>query len=145
MERFCIIYVYYSLAIFTKFTIFTIFTFFPIMQLKKVYLSGIGGVGVSALARFFVSKGVTVEGSDLERSEITQDLEKIGIKINYEQKDENITDDIDLLIYSAAVPEGNLERFCAKKLGIKQQSYFEALADVTKDFNLIAVTGTHGK
>jgi UDP-N-acetylmuramate--alanine ligase len=115
------------------------------MQLNKVYLTGIGGIGVSALARFFVSKGVTVEGSDAERSEITQGLEKAGIKVNYEQIDENITADLDMLIYSAAVPKGNPERFGAEKLGIKQQSYFEALADVTKDFNLIAVTGTHGK
>jgi|APSaa5957512622_1039677.scaffolds.fasta_scaffold03355_9 UDP-N-acetylmuramate--alanine ligase len=114
-------------------------------QLKKVYLTGIGGIGVSALARFFVSKGIKVEGSDAERSEITEGLEKAGIKVNYEQKDENITEDIDLLIYSAAVPDGNLERCKAKQLGIKQKSYFEALADVTEDYDLVSVTGTHGK
>jgi UDP-N-acetylmuramate--alanine ligase len=114
-------------------------------NIKKVYLTGIGGIGVSALARFFVSRGVEVVGSDIERTEITEGLEKMGIKINSEQKDDNIGDDIDLLIYSAAVPEGNAERFGAKKLGIKQQSYFEALADITKDYNLISVTGTHGK
>jgi len=114
-------------------------------QLKKVYLTGIGGIGVSALARFFVSRGIEVSGSDAEKTEITESLEKAGIKINYNQKAENIEQNVDLLVYSAAVPEENPERVRAKKLNIEQKSYFEALAEVTREFNLVAVCGTHGK
>jgi len=114
-------------------------------NIKKVFLSGIGGIGVSALARFFVAKGIEVAGSDLVMSEITEALEKLGVKIYSEQRAANITPDLNLFIYSAAVPSDNAERIAAKELGLAQRSYFEALGELSRDFKTIAVSGTHGK
>ena len=113
--------------------------------MKKVYISGIGGIGTSALARFLVSRGVEVVGSDGNKSEITEALEKEGIKVNYEQKAENLTDSLDLLIYSAAIPVENPERAKAKQENIPQKSYFEVLGEITRDYTTVAVSGTHGK
>lgn len=112
---------------------------------KKVYFSGIGGIGVSALVRFYLKQGKQVLGSDLSSSTVTKGLEKQGVKIFYEQKAENITEDIDLLIYSAAVPETNPERQKAKELGILQKSYNEMLGELSKIKETIAITGTNGK
>ncbi len=111
----------------------------------KIHLIGIGGIGVSALARFFMSRGAQVSGSDIERTEITEDATKAGVKVFYQQIAENITDDLDLVIYSSAVPEDNLERATAKAKGIEQKSYFEYLGEMSHEFNLISVAGTHGK
>ena len=114
-------------------------------KITKVYISGIGGIGVSALARFFVKKGIEVVGSDLEKSEVTESLESIGIKVYYEQKAVNLTYAYDLLVYSSAVPLENEERQRAKELKITQKSYFEVLGEISKDYNTIAVAGTNGK
>ncbi len=114
-------------------------------NIKKVYISGIGGIGVSALARFFIHRGVEVQGSDIHKSEITDELEKIGVKINFEQKEENITFSTDILVYSSAVPLENPERQKAKKENIPQKSYFEILGEVSRDFNTVAISGTNGK
>jgi len=114
-------------------------------KITKVYISGIGGIGVSALARFFIKKGIEVVGSDLEKSEVTESLEKIGIKIYYQQKAENVTFACDLFVYSAAVPPENEERQKAKELNITQKSYFEMLGEISKDYNTTAIAGTNGK
>lgn len=114
-------------------------------NIKKVFISGIGGIGVSALARFFIAKGIEVVGSDLVMSEITEALQKIGVKVFPEQKADNVTPDFDLFIYSAAVPATNPERLKAKELNLTQRSYFEALGELSRDFKTIAVSGTHGK
>ncbi|NQT49194.1 UDP-N-acetylmuramate--L-alanine ligase [Candidatus Kuenenbacteria bacterium] len=114
-------------------------------NIKKIYISGIGGIGVSALARFFVCKGIEVVGSDAEKSEVTEALEKIGIKIYYDQKAENVTYANDLFVYSSAVPSENPERQKAKELKIVQKSYFEVLGEISRDYNTVAVSGTNGK
>ncbi|MEK7511587.1 MAG: UDP-N-acetylmuramate--L-alanine ligase [Patescibacteria group bacterium] len=114
-------------------------------SIKKVFISGIGGIGVSALARFFVAKGIEVVGSDLVQSEITEALQKIGVKVYSEQKADNVTPDFNLFVYSAAVPSTNPERQMAKDLNLTQRSYFEILGELSRDFRTIAVSGTHGK
>ncbi|MDP2741676.1 MAG: UDP-N-acetylmuramate--L-alanine ligase, partial [bacterium] len=116
----------------------------------KVYFIGIGGIGVSALAQYYLAKGHEVSGSDLVASEITDFLKRPkngcpGIKINIGQKAENIKQDTDLIIYSPAVKTDNFEYKKAKKLGIKIQSYPEALGELTKNHFTIAVSGSHGK
>lgn len=117
----------------------------------KVYFIGIGGIGVSALAQYYLAKGHEVSGSDLVASEITDFLKNLflqtgkGIKINIGQKPENIKPDTDLIIYSPAVNINNPEFKKAKKLGIKIQSYPEALGELTKNHFTIAVSGSHGK
>jgi len=112
----------------------------------KVHFIGIGGIGVSALAKYYLEKGVKVTGSDLVSSEITNALRKKGAKLFVaKHKIENLPKDADLVIYSPAVPTDNPELKRAKKLGIKCQSYPEALGELTKKYFTIAVSGTHGK
>lgn len=111
----------------------------------KVHLIGIGGIGVSALAQYYLSKGHQVSGSDLVASEITDFLKSKGIKIVIGNFAKNIERDFDLVVYSPAVKKNNLEFKRAKKFDIKMQSYPEALGDLTKEYYTIAVAGAHGK
>ena len=113
----------------------------------KVYFIGIGGIGVSALAQYYLSKGNNiVSGADLVSSEITEFLKSQGIKIIIGPHSENnLSNDTDLVIYSPAVKNNNPEYKKAKELNIKLQSYPEALGDLTKQYFTIAVSGTHGK
>ncbi len=104
----------------------------------NIHFLGIGGIGVSALARYYLAKGHEVSGSDLASSEITQALEKLGAKIFIGQEDiKNISKNFDLIIYSPAV---TVRRQTSNIL-----SYPEALGELTKNHFTIAVSGTHGK
>ncbi len=112
----------------------------------KIHFIGVGGIGISALAQYYLSKGHTVSGSDLMSSEITEFLKEKGIKIIIgPHLENNLSNDTNLVIYSPAVRPDNLEYKKAKKLNIKLQSYPEALGDLTKQYFTIAVSGTHGK
>lgn len=114
-------------------------------NLSKAYFIGIGGIGVSALAKLFKSYGVLVEGSDAAETELTRELSHEGIAIHYGHDAAHITSDVDLVVYSAAVPETNPERKQAKKLKIQQKSYFDVIGQLTKLAKTIAVSGTNGK
>ena len=113
--------------------------------MKKAYFVGIGGIGMSALAQLLKDEGVTVSGSDREESPTTELLKKKGIAVHIGQKAENVPPDADTVIYTEAAWEDNVERLEAKKLGLPQQSYFEALGEVSRRKRTIAVAGTHGK
>ncbi|MDE2079304.1 MAG: UDP-N-acetylmuramate--L-alanine ligase [Patescibacteria group bacterium] len=111
----------------------------------KIYLVGIGGIGMSALAQLYRAEGHDVSGSDRASSPTTELLERKGIPVVLEQKAGNVPEDAELVVYSDAVWEDNPERVRAKELGMRQISYFEALGEVSKGRFTIAVTGTHGK
>jgi UDP-N-acetylmuramate--alanine ligase len=112
----------------------------------KVHFIGIGGIGVSALAQFFLSIGHEVSGSDLVSSEITENLKKKGIKIFLgKHSAKNLPKNVDLVIYSPAVKKDNPELKEAKKRKILIQSYPQALGELTKKYFTIAVSGSHGK
>ncbi len=112
--------------------------------MKKVYFIGIGGIGVSALARCFLSSGWEVSGSDIEEFPTVKDLKNDGIKIAIGTDLGRIKKDLDLVIYSAVwAKHPELKR--AKKLGIKTLTYSEALGEFTKKYFTIAVSGSHGK
>jgi UDP-N-acetylmuramate--alanine ligase len=111
----------------------------------KIHLIGIGGIGVSALAQYYLSKGHEVSGSDLAASEITDFLKKKGIRIFIGNFAKNIEKDFDLVVHSPAVKSDNPEYKKAKEFKIKTQSYPEALGDLTKEYYTIAVAGAHGK
>lgn len=114
--------------------------------MKNIHFIGIGGIGVSALAKYYLEKGCEISGSDLVSSEITEALEKEGAKVFIgEHKSENLLKDVDLVIHSPAVQENNSELKEAKRLRIKTQSYPQALGELTKEYFTIAVAGTHGK
>ena len=111
----------------------------------KIHLIGIGGIGVSALAQYYLSKGHQVSGSDLVASEITEFLVAKGIKVTIGNLAENVNKEFDLVVHSPAVKPDNPEYKKAKELGIKTQSYPEALGELTKKYCTIAVAGAHGK
>jgi len=114
-------------------------------KLKKVYFIGIGGIGISAIARMMVDLGKNVSGSDVQVSRVTEELQKLGVKIYLDHKTNNLPNDVDLVIYTTAISGDNLELIEAKKLGIKTLSYPQMLGEVSKNFYTIAVSGTHGK
>jgi len=111
-------------------------------KIKKVHCVGIGGIGVSAIAKFFNVTGKEVSGSDAYAFNTRQqDLEKKGIKIFIGHRKENVSDDVDLIIYSSAVPKDNPELLN----NITKFSYTEALGQIMASHKGIAVSGTNGK
>jgi len=112
----------------------------------KIHFIGIGGIGVSALAQYYLAKRHQVSGSDLASSEIIELLKKKGAKIlTGKHQAKNLPKNADLVVYSPAVQLDNSELIEAKKCRIKCQSYPEALGELTKQYYTIAISGTHGK
>lgn len=117
-------------------------------KISKIYIVGIGGIGTSAVARFFSKLGKVVSGSDRIESSNTQDLEKLGIKVNIGHSDNYIDNSIDLLIYTEDIThdsQGYIEIEKAKKLQILILSYAQALGMLMDGHYGIGVTGTNGK
>ncbi|MDO5045421.1 UDP-N-acetylmuramate--L-alanine ligase [Campylobacter sp.] len=112
--------------------------------MRKVHFIGIGGIGISAIARFLNEKGYTISGSDIKESVTTKELVKQGIKVITPHSKDAI-DDQDFVIYSAAIKEDNIELIEAKKRGIKCLSRKEALPMVLEGKRVFAVAGAHGK
>ncbi|ARE80335.1 UDP-N-acetylmuramate--L-alanine ligase [Campylobacter helveticus] len=113
-------------------------------MMRKIHFIGIGGIGISALARFLKEKGYEISGSDLKPSKITKELESEGVRVFIPHSEENVCGK-DLVIYSAAIKEENKEFKHAKKLGIKCLSRKEALPLILQDKKVFAVAGAHGK
>lgn len=110
----------------------------------KIHFIGIGGIGVSALAQYYLSSGHEVTGSDLVMSEITGYLKKLGVKITA-NKLQKVSKNPDLVVYSPAVRKDNPELKYYLKNKVKCLSYPEALGELTKKYFTIAVSGAHGK
>ncbi len=112
----------------------------------NIHFVGIGGIGVSALAQYFLSKKDKVTGSDLVDSEITSLLRDRGAVLSIgKHQEKNLPCETDLVVFSPAITKDNPEIEKAKKLNIETKSYPEALGDLTKDYFTVAVSGTHGK
>lgn len=114
-------------------------------EIRTIHFTGIGGIGVSALARYYKKLEYKIQGSDLTESSVVKDIADEGIFVFIGQEAKNIDKDIDLLIYSSAVPETNPERMEAKKLGIPQYSYNEVLGLLSSQKKTVAISGTNGK
>lgn len=113
---------------------------------KKLYFIGIGGISMSALAKLSISLGALVSGSDIKQNDETVTLEKLNVKINFLQQAKNITNDIDIVIYSSAIKLDNLELKEAKKQNKNIYNRAEFLAEICKMYKVvIAIAGTHGK
>lgn len=112
---------------------------------SHIYFVGIGGIGMSGLARLFLHEGKKVSGSDSTQSANTQKLEKEGALISYVQDGTTIDESVDLVVYTEAMPENHPELIRARELGIKMVNYFAGLAMVANEYYVIAVSGTHGK
>ena len=112
----------------------------------NLHFTGIGGISMSALAEIMISRGFTVTGSDSHESKITDHLESLGAKIFYNQVAGNISSDIDVLIYTAAIKQDNPELVKAKELGIPLLTRAEFLGKIMLNYPMaIGVSGTHGK
>jgi UDP-N-acetylmuramate--alanine ligase len=112
---------------------------------KSVYFIGIGGIGMSALARYYKAQGYRVAGSDIAESSITAALRKERIQVKIGHKASNIGADAGLVTYSRAIPADNPELVAAKKLGLRAIPYAEVLGELTEEYPTIAITGSHGK
>ncbi|BDY13623.1 UDP-N-acetylmuramate--L-alanine ligase [Hydrogenimonas cancrithermarum] len=111
----------------------------------KIHFIGIGGIGISALAKFMAGEGHTISGSDIRQSEITDELAlKFGAKITIPHHGDAV-DGADMVIHSAAVRKNNPEYLRAKALGIPLYARKEALKFILKDKKVYAVGGAHGK
>ncbi len=122
-------------------------------SIKYVFLLGIGGIGMSALARYFKAAGKDVCGFDKTPTELTRAMEKEGIPIHFEDDIKNLPDflrGIDenvqaLIIYTPAIPKNNNEYIHLMQLGYRIWKRSEVLGLITKNSTTIAVAGTHGK
>ncbi len=111
----------------------------------KIHFIGVGGIGISALARHFLFSDYQVSGSDICFNENIADLQNNNLLFYKGHSKDNIPNNLDLVIYSPAISENNLELKRAKDLGIKTLSYPEKLAELSHDYFTIAISGTHGK
>lgn len=111
---------------------------------QKVHLVGIGGAGISAVAKVLHGRGNEVTGSDKARSIYADALEKEGIRIAYGHRAENVVG-ASLVVASSAIPEDNVELVHATELGIPVLRRDAFLRELTADSETIAIAGTHGK
>lgn len=112
--------------------------------MKKAHLIGIGGIGMSGLARMLVSLGWRVEGSDCSAGREVDDLRERGVRVAIGHAEKNV-DDPDLIVYSSAIAPDNPELGVGERKGVRCIRRGEAVAMLTRSKNVIAVTGTHGK
>ena len=111
-----------------------------------VYFMGIGGISMSGLAEILLEEGFTISGSDMKESALTTQLEEKGVKVYYGQVASNITSEIDLVVYTAAIREDNEEWQAAKAAGIPMLTRAQLLGQIMDNYSKsIAVAGTHGK
>lgn len=111
-----------------------------------VHFIGIGGISMSGLAQIILKEGFTVSGSDAKESALTRQLEASGAVISYPQQASNITPDIDVIVYTAAIHEDNPEFAAAKATGKPMLSRAEFLGQLMNNYaRSVAIAGTHGK
>jgi len=115
------------------------------MEQERIYFVGIGGIGMSALAQLYASKGAQVTGSDRAASPVVELLLLKGIEVFIGHDAAHIHQGTTCVVYSDAVPEDNTERVWAREHGVEELSYFEALGAATKEGTSIIISGTHGK
>ena len=114
-------------------------------KMQNIYFLGIGGIGMSALARYFHNKGNRVSGYDKTPSPLTRKLEEEGIVIHYEDNPDMIPEDVDFVVLTPAIPKDSLELNYLRKKDIKIIKRAEVLGEISRQCKSIAVGGTHGK
>ncbi|MCL2413638.1 MAG: UDP-N-acetylmuramate--L-alanine ligase [Bacteroidales bacterium] len=113
--------------------------------LKHIYFLGIGGIGMSALARFFASKNVKISGYDRTRTPLCEELENEGMDVHYIEDVNLIPKDIDLVIYTPAIPKDNVEFVHLQNSGIPVLKRSKILGLITQNMTGVCIAGTHGK
>lgn len=115
-------------------------------NIHNVHFIGIGGISMSGLAEILISKGKIISGSDTKESNITKHLSSIGAKVLYGHNKENITDDIELVVYTAAIKDDNPEYTEALAKNIPTIARATLVGLIMKQYKTaIGVSGTHGK
>lgn len=120
------------------------------MQIKAVYFVGIGGIGMSAIARYFLGCGITVGGYDRTPSDLTEQLRKEGALVHYEDNVELIPvqcrdKEGTLVVYTPAIPEEHSELNFFRQNGFEIQKRAQVLGTLTRALKGLCVAGTHGK
>jgi len=125
------------------------------LSTPRVHFIGIGGIGMSGLARYFIAYGWLVSGSDAARSIMTQELTKDGVRVKIGHKKGNIPAGTELVIYNRAILANNPELVAAEKAArvssrtgkgvVVVLPYSKALGRITEEYQTIAITGSHGK
>lgn len=111
-----------------------------------VYFMGIGGISMSGLAEILLSEGFQISGSDTRETNLTKHLVDKGANIFYGQRSSNISSNIDLIVYTAAIREDNPEFIAMKELKITSLTRAQLLGQLMKNYKMpVAVSGTHGK
>jgi len=116
-----------------------------IKKIRSVYFIGIGGIGMSAIARFFHSNGIKVSGYDRSETELIKELEAEGLEIHFDENIEMIPKDVDIVVYTPAVPKDHRELVFYQQHGYKVVKRSDVLQMITKSSFNICVAGTHGK
>jgi UDP-N-acetylmuramate--alanine ligase len=116
-----------------------------IKKIRSVYFIGVGGIGMSAIARFFRSNGIRVSGYDRSDTALIKELETEGIDIHFDENVEAIPKDVDIVVYTPAVPEDHKELVFYQQNGYKVIKRSDVLEMITKSSFNICVAGTHGK
>ena len=113
---------------------------------SSIYFVGIGGISMSGLAEILADAGFRVAGSDRAKSDLTEHLAGKGIRVLYGQRAENITADIDCVVFTSAIREDNPEYIATMEQGIPHLTRAQLLGQLMKNYrNSIAISGTHGK
>lgn len=114
-------------------------------NIKTAYFIGIGGIGVSAVARMMLGRGVRVSGSDRAPSLVTEKLEALGARIFFGHDAAHVPTALDVVVYSPAISDENPELRIAREREVSIYSYPEALGQISRGMRTVAVAGTHGK
>src|SRR5688572_5283226 len=115
------------------------------LEIDVVYFIGIGGIGMSALAKFFHSQGARVSGYDKTPTPLTKEMEAIGIAIHYDENVNAIPKDAKLVVYTPAVPKEHKELLYYQQHNYKVVKRSDVLQMITKSSFNICIAGTHGK
>lgn len=116
-----------------------------IEAIKKVYFIGIGGIGMSALARFFKQRGVEVNGYDKTETDLTRKLTEEQIGVTYTDAESEMKKDVDVVIYTPAIPQDNVILNAYRNANYPVFKRSDALQWITEAMFAITVAGTHGK
>lgn len=114
-------------------------------SIRSVYFLGIGGIGMSALARYFRQKGLAVSGYDADRSGLGKVLEKEGITVHYTEEESMLEQMPDLVVYTPAIPRTHKGFGHFRNAGVPIVKRSELLGWISREYACIAVAGTHGK
>jgi len=116
-----------------------------ISNVQNIYFVGIGGIGMSALARYFNKLGKNISGYDRVTTVLTKTLEEEGMKIQYDENVDTVPEEIDLVVYTPAIPKDQKILTHFQKNGYVVMKRSQALGLISKETRCIAIAGTHGK